>query len=191
MAVEYKEVRKTVEVPKNTGIDGFLHVISEVLQRPRVQSLNIDSKGRVSYRMMVHPNDEQASKNVDINFDHLEPYHLIRNAEMREYYVSGESAASVVVNLLDAVSVMGMTPIAFILGVQSHFWDWYHLTTSVSLRDGDTLCGHPVYRDKQIPDTALVLCAGFGKTSSLVDIQMSVKAEMPSCKVLDTTVEVV
>ncbi len=189
-SVDYKEVRRTVEVPKNTGVDGFLHVISEVLRRPRVQGLSIDAKGKVSYRVLVRPGDEVTDKNIDMDFEHLEPYHLIRNAEMKEYYIGGESASTVVTNMLDAVTAMDMTPIGFVLGVQSMFWMWYHLTTGTSLRDALEICGHPVHHDKRIPDTALVLCAGYGRTSSLVDVRVSLKAEMPTCKVLDTTVEV-
>jgi len=190
-SVDYKEVRRTVEVPRNTGVDGFLHVISEVLRRPRVQSLNVDAKGKVTYRVLVRPEDEVADKNIDVDFEHLSPYRLIRNARMQElHYPSSTSASTVVASMLDVAVAGGMTPIGFVVGTQSEFWSWYFFTTREELKDRSALFGYSIYYDKGIPDTSLVLCVGYGKTSSLVDVQLSLKVEMPQCRVLDTDLEV-
>jgi len=186
---EYKEVQRSITIPKNTGKEGFLHTIGEILSLSFVQRVIIDLHGQITYKRMVLNGEEEANLNVD--FDHVQPYHIIRNAKTREYLFSArQSAATVMAGMLDQSSKEGLTPIAFVVGAQTTLWSWYFLSTGVELEARDRLCGYTLYEDRHIPDTALVLCSGMGRTSSLVDTRLSVKAEMPRQRVLDSEVEI-
>jgi hypothetical protein len=186
---EFKEVTDVVEVPKNAGIDGFLLTIRTYLRKPRVQEITIDARGKVSVRRYVRSDD--SDRNVGIDFDGLQPAGVVRNAHVEEVSVfEGANAAVVIGGLLDMVAVAQLKPLAFMTGAGSALWDWYRITTNVALKNRESLHGLPLYLDRQIPDTALVLAAGFGRDAALVDTRNAFKIEIPTYNVPETTVEV-
>lgn len=186
---DWQEVTDVVEVPKNTGLDGFLQVIRSYLKTPRVQDITIDARGKVSIRRFVRPAD--SDRNVGVDFASLAPSGIVRNTEVEEVVMyEGVSAAVALGSLLDRVSTDKLKPLAFMTGANSVLWDWYKMTTGVRLRDKGNLHGLPLHTDRLLPDTVLILVVGYGKDAALVDARASYKLEMPAYEFPDTTVEV-
>ena len=186
---DYEEVTDVVEVPKNTGIDGFLQVIRTYLRVPRVQDINIDARGRVTVRRWAKPNDSE--RNVGVDFEALSPSGVARNAHVEEVSMyDGANAAVVLGGLLDRCANDQLKPLAFLTGANPALWDWYKTTTGVRLRNRSALHGLPLYTDRELPDTALLLAAGYGRDAALIDARTVYKLEMPAYEIPDTTVEV-
>lgn len=188
---EYREETHTINVPANTGEEGFVHTLRELLRRPRLQEIRIDARGKVTYRQYVR---EGEKNNVSIEFGELEPSGVIRNTELFEIPTSNRANAAVVIgHMLDKVAADQMSPIAFISGPDSYFGDWYYASTGGALIESRThIFGLPLLLDRLIPDTALILCAGLGKDAALVDTRRAYKVEMEYADAPppDTTVEV-
>lgn len=171
------ERTKTVEVPPNTGIEGFLHVVRQVVALPRVQQVTIDRTGRVTYSQLIAADAEDA--NVGFDFAHLEPYHVIRNARLSEVsYPEEMTPAAIVATMLDLVTSSGYSPIAFVTSPTTSLWTWLFFGSDLELKSRDALYGFPVYVDRNVPDTALVLGAGINGATALVDTKWSLKIEM-------------
>lgn len=171
-----QERTKTIDVPPNTGIEGFLHVIREVLRLPRVQKIVVEGAGRVTLTQLCK---EDAEPNVNVTFEHLEPHYIIRNTRLQEVsYPPSMSALCVIATMLDIVHANGLTPIAFVAAPSTSLWTWLHFGDDLTLAGRDVLLGQPLYTDRYIPDTALVLCAGVDHTTSLLDTKLSLKIEM-------------
>lgn len=186
---EYTEVTDVVEVPSNVGVEGFLQTIRVYLRKPRVQSILIDSRGKVSVRRFVMEGDTE--RNVGIDFTELQPSAIVRNAHVEEVTVLGDTNAAVVLgSLLDLVAVSQLKPLAFMTGASTALWEWHRVTTGVTLKNHETLYGLPLYSDRGLPDTALVLAAGFGRDAALVDTRRAFKIEIPTYRVPETNVEV-
>lgn len=179
--MNFREVTGTVKVPANTGIEGFLHTIKEILKKPRVQSINIDGRGSVSFRFFVSEGDDiENTKNFGVDFAALEPYAIIRNADIQEVFLPPDVAASTAVSVMfEKATGDRLRPLAFATGAKSILWDWYRFTTGHELHQTEYFFGLPVLTDRQIPDTVLLLCAGFGKDAAFIDTQASYKIEMP------------
>lgn len=173
MNLELKEA--SVKVPKNTGIEGFMYTLRSILKLSRVQSVNMDDKGTVTYKRYVPEGEEPA---IGIDFADLQPWHLIRNAEVEELHIHSRNAAAVLVSLLDTAVTESLYPIAFVVGANSVLWDWYLQTTGTALRTRSVLCALPIYFDKAIPNTALTLCAAYEVDAALIDTKKTFKVEM-------------
>jgi len=185
-----KEVTSTVDVPTSTGVEGFLHAVREIVKQPRVQQIVISAKGRVSYTRLVDDDDDEV-KTYGVDFGPLEPYAVIRNADTQELsYPPNLGACDVITAMLDAVVVRGLTPICFATGANTVLWSWSHFSSGVEIQSRDYLSGLPIFYDKQLPDTALVLCAGVGHTRALLDTRLAVKVEMQQNRVLSDDLEI-
>lgn len=180
-------VESTITVPKNTGVTGFIHTIKEILKLSRVQSIHINSKGVVEYKRYVSDGEH---RDFNIDFSGIEPYGIIRNGILSELIVSSCNAAVTIISMLDMAHSDNLYPVAFVTGANSTLWDWYKTTTGFQLSSNDSLCGLPLYTDRQAPDSVLILCAAHNKTSELIDTHKSYKIDM-SVVGLDTTVEVI
>ncbi len=187
---DYREVSKSIDVPPNTGVDGFLRTLRQILRKPRVQDIHINSRGQVRYTRYVR--EDEPEEPVGIEFDDLQPYYVIRNAELREFMPPPDLPAPVVIGLMfDQVAQERLQPIAFAVGAQTGLWDWYQYTTGHDVVARRQLFGLPIFIDRQIPDSVLLLCAGFGRDASFVDTQTSYKVEMPRYALPSTEVEVI
>jgi hypothetical protein len=174
--MEYQEVEETIEVPKNTGVDGFLSVVKGILNRPRVQGVIIDARGKVTYRYYVRKGQEHSPLNA--NFETLLPYMAIRNGTAVE--LEADPHASVAVGqLFDKVAVDHLFPVAFVGGAQSKFWNWYAHTANLDMSSREELYGLPFLTDRNIPDEVLILAAAYTRSASLIDIQKSYKIVIP------------
>ena len=61
----------------------------------------------------------------------------------------------------------------------------------VSIESRDTLLGYPLYYDRNIPGTVLVLCAGVDHATALIDTKLSLKIEMQrSQSILDEEMDI-
>lgn len=186
---EFKEVVDTIEVPSNAGLEGFLHTMRIYLRKPRVQEITIKAGGKVSVRRYARSDD--SDRNVGIDFSELQPHGIVRNAHVEEVtMLEGANAAVVVGGLLDMVSVSQLKPTAFMTGAASALWEWYRISTGTALRNRENLHGLPLYTDRKLPDTALILTAGYGRDAALVDTRNAFKIEIPTYAEPETTVEV-
>lgn len=185
--MEYKEIEDSVEVPKNTGTDGFLRTIEYVLNLSRVQSVSIDAKGTVSWRRFV--TDEEPPV-VGLEFGDLEPWGIIRNGEVVELPLLSTNAAITLSMMLDRASAERLFPVGFVTGAETVLWDWFSESTGYAPLSRDAITGLPVYLDRHAPDTALILCAAYAKDGALVDTQKSYKVEMDHTIAPGTYVEV-
>lgn len=183
----YAEKTSSVAVPKNTGIDGFLKTLRTILALPRVQTISIDAKGKVSYMRYVREGETDVPLNVE--YAGLEPWNIIRNGQIEEIDLDPATPAPAVISVMfNRVAREGLVPIAFATGAGSHFWKWHERTSGVSLSKTTTVYGLPLFTDRQMPDHALVMCAAFVK-GSLVDchrflnVSMGIDYEPPETSV--------
>ena len=175
----YEQVTDTVEVPRNTGVEGFLRVLRIYLSKPRVQEINIDSRGKVTVRRWAPAND--GDRNAGVDFGDLQPHGIVRNAQVEEVLLSrGANAAAALGALLDMVAQEHLVPLAFMTGAGTVLWSWYCSSTGYQLRSKDTLHGLPLHTDIALPDTALILAAGYGRDAALVDTRTAYKIEIPT-----------
>lgn len=186
---DLKEVTRNIDVPANTGAEGFLHAIREIIRKPRVQRIILEATGRVTYVRMEGPNDTE--ENLGVSFNHVQPYEIIRNVTTRELsYPPHLGGADVLTVMFDAVATNDFAPICFATGVASTLWNWLYFTSGVEIQNQKVLFGYPVYQDQQLPDTALVLCAGVGTKAALIDTRLAVKVEMHQNRVLGDDMEI-
>ena len=169
---------KTVEVPTNTGVEGFVRTIRTILKMPRVQSIHIDSRGRINFKYVALETDDEDGGGFKIDFDNLEPYYLIRQAAVDELSPEASNAAVVLTMMLDRAALENLYPIAFVTSPNSILSEWYALSTGYKLSASGKLCGLPVLTDRHAPDTALLLCLGYTREASMADVQKSYKIEM-------------
>jgi len=158
----YQEKTNSVVVPKNTGVEGFIKTLRGILSLPRVQSINIDAKGKVQYTRYVREGETDSPLGVD--YTNIEPWSIIRNGHLDELnYRNGEPATNVIAAMFDKVACEGLTPIAFATGADTDLWSWHQRTAGVTLTKTNSIYGLPVYMDRQMPDYSLVLCAAYVK----------------------------
>lgn len=175
---EYKEQRETVDVPRGTGVEGFLRAIGEILKLPRVQEVKVDARGKVSYIRFLREGEN--SKPVAVDFETLMPYAILRNSSVQELDAHSTDASKVVSAIFDVVSRDHLYPVAFVGGANTVFFEWYKSTTGVELYSTEEVYGLPFYRDRMVEDYMLFLAAAYGRHSALVDVQKSYKILMPS-----------
>lgn len=174
---DFREVEKTINVPKNTGVEGFLHTLKEILKRPRLQDIHIDARGKITYKHYVR--EGESENNFKVDFDFLEPYHIVRNGIVQELtFEWGENAAIVMAMLFEAVHRDQLHPVALVSGAASHFWEWHKFSTRVDLRSQDIVYGLPFLGDRHCEDSTLIMCAAFGRNSTFADTQRSYRIAM-------------
>lgn len=175
--MEYTEVDEEIEVPKGTGSAGFLQAISAILKLPRVQSINIDSRGKVSYRYFTRKGEDAPALKLD--FESLKPYAAIRNSESVEELSEPHATAAIALGqLFDAAAVDHLFPVAFATGASTSFWRWAK-ATDLLLTSREELFGIPFMTDRLIPDSSLILGAAYARGAALVDIRKSYKLVIP------------
>lgn len=152
----FREVTQTIEVPRGTGVEGFMRTIQEALKTPYMQNLSVDARGRVQLRYLTQ---DIENDDVEVDFTDLMPYAIIRNREIQEVS-SAASAALTVCQLFRNAATDHLYPLAFVSGTGSTFWAWYLACHAVEFARKDELYGVPYFEDASIPETSLCLCAG-------------------------------
>lgn len=184
-----REQTRTVEVPQNTGVQGYLTAIEQIIAQPRVQRVVLESNGRVTYTRLVSDDDDVAPHNVD--FEHVLPYAIIRQVEIvEESFPISYTACAVVAGLVDKACVAGYYPICFVTGVHSQLWEWLRVRSGLTISVTELLYGYQVYRDQEVPDEVLILCAGNKGAHAVIDTRIAIKVVMYCGSVLDDAVEV-
>lgn len=187
---EYKEVSGSIDVPRNTGREGLLHTVREILRLPKVQEIRI-LKGQVHFRRYAREGETAEVDMGKISFDGLSPYHVIRNLEtvVPVEAVVGANAASVIGHLFDNVGRDGLFPIAWVSGAATHFWMWHEFTAGTRLTSHQTVYGLPFLTDRSIEDDSLFLCAAYSRNAPLTDTERAYMVHMENDGNL-TTVEI-
>lgn len=173
---EMREVTQVVDVPRNTGIDGFVVTLKALLRRPRVQQITIDASGKVSYKRLVREDEQEV---IGIDLDTVTPYAVVTSASVEEMVLPPHTpAAAAIGKMFDRFAIDQVYPIAFASGVGTFFWDWYRITTKAALHSRTHIFGLPLLLDRRIPESALILCGSYSPSTSLVDTARAVKLEM-------------
>lgn len=174
---EFQELSDTIEVPRGTGIDGFIAAIRSILRLPRVQYINIDGNGRIRFARVVRRGEVLRPEGPD--FSNLHPSAIIRNAELRELPEEGV-AAFAVGKLFWYASLEKLYPIAFVTNPKTTFWRWHKDTTGFDVSHSEgSLYGVPLLFDENIPPYVLVLCTGYMPGAPMSETRKSFKITMP------------
>jgi hypothetical protein len=176
MSLEYTEVNEEIEVPRNVGASGFLRVVEGILKLPRVQKIEIDSRGKISFQYFTRKGEETPALKID--FETLRPYAAIRNGESMDEITPSTNAAIALGQLFDAAAVDHLFPVAFVAGVGTSFWRWAK-SSGLILSSREELFGIPFLMDQLVPDSSLVLGAAYARGAALVDIRKSYKLVVP------------
>ena len=172
----YEEEVREVKVPPGTGVPGLIKAVTQILELPRVQSINITVGKPIEYRRMRKAEEPEA--NVDLDFSTLLPSQIVRSRIITEVKLASMNAAIVVGQLFMQASIDGYNPVAFVGHPASKFWAWYTATTQL-ISSREELFGLPFLTDDQIPVEALILCAAHGRRASMVDVLRSYKIAVP------------
>lgn len=174
---EYQEVSDTVEVPRGTGIDGFIAALRAILKLPRVQYVNIDNNGRVRFARVVRKGEQATPFAIDLS--HLQPAAIIRQLQLKELQEE-PNAAYAIAKMFQNISFQKVYPVAFVTNPKTTLWEWHSRTTGIDISHvDDVLYGVPLLFDENIPEYVLVLCASFSPSGSMSDSRVGVKITMP------------
>lgn len=186
---DYRLTTQSIDVPKSTGIEGFMHTVRELLKLPRIQRVEISARGKVTYERYVTEGEQDP---LGVDFTGIEPWHIARNAPdgVEELLLNSRNAAVIIMAVLDRATSEKLYPTCFVASPNSLLGRWYQGTTGFAMATKDFLCGLPLHLDRHIPDAALILCASFAKGGALVDTQKAYKIEMNHVVAPQTEVEV-
>jgi hypothetical protein len=70
--MNHRRETQQVTIPRNTGRQGFLRALEQILMLPHVQNIQIGPSGVVTYERILLP--EEKSETLGVNYDGLEPY---------------------------------------------------------------------------------------------------------------------
>lgn len=175
--MKYEEQNQSVEIPKGTGIEGFLRAIREILQLPRVQELHIDARGNITYKYFLR--EGEAPSALDLEFESLMPYAIVRNGNVQEVVVKATNAAVVLGQMFGRAAADHMYPVAWVGGANTMFWTWFDTSMGFKTLLQEELYGLPFLRDRMVEDSVLILCTAYGRRAALVDTQRSYKVLIP------------
>lgn len=174
--MNHRKETQQVAIPRNTGRQGFLRALDQILQLPHVQSIHIGPTGVVSYERILLP--EEKSETLGVNYEGLEPYHIMRNNEVVEILPRGLRAPWLAVAaLFNRVELERLVPVAVVTGTGLTFWEWWQ-STGAPVAHNSTLFGLPVYADRNLPDTTVTLCAAYSRSAALVDCHRFFKMDI-------------
>ena len=175
MTVEFERIDEEIDVPRETGVEGFILALRTILRKPRVQSVGIDVRGRITVTRFVRAEEPQVEFAID--FSSVTPSAAVRSGEVLEVDVpAGEEPKTTVFRLFNEASRDQLYPVAFVVGANSSFYRWLDASAQVF---GNNIFGQRVLKDRQIPDDVLILATSFGPRGELVDVQRCYKITLP------------
>jgi hypothetical protein len=183
--MEFVEQRGEIEVPRGTGIPGFLKALEGILRLSRVQTVNVDARGKVHYTRFIPRGSVEEP--LAIQFTEMMPYATIRNGIVEEIYAHSRNAPKSIGEMFRAVSRERLFPIAFVGGPNTTLWEWYQQTSGVDLGgiSKDELYGLPFYFDRHVDDAVLLLASGYARGLDLTHAQKTFKIALPQRMVSD------
>lgn len=168
-------VTRTLQVPKATGVQGFLRTIERVLTVPRLRSMHVSHTGQVSYEALV-PEEVKDLPVLDVELESLLPSQLLRNIETAEYLPKeGSTPTDQVVGTILQVLAAGLFPCRWLCADLRTVHKWSGLVPSVADED---LLGFPVMEDPGLPREALILLGAVLRGAALVDSSLAVVLSM-------------
>jgi len=173
--MQYKEQSEQLEVPKGTGVDGFLHALREILELPRLQEIHIDGRGKITYKYFLR--EGEAPQALGLEFDSLMPYAVVRNGYIEEMLLTTSHPAVVLGQMFAKAAADHVYPVAWVGGAKSAFWAWFEKTMGAGRQD--ELYGLPFLRDRMIEDDVLILATAFGRRAPFIETQRSYKILLP------------
>lgn len=176
---DYKLHTETVEVPKGSGRRGFLHVIDQILQLGRVQSVNLDVRGGITYTRYILDTEVTPDIGPKISFESLMPWACVRNGQILEIPVSLSYPTKAIAKMFQRVSNERLFPIAFVTGANTTLWDWLRTEEGMEVENRDEFYGLPVMADRHIDDYVLLLASAFGRSANITEVQKTFKIVMP------------
>lgn len=187
---EYRKETHTVQVPKNTGRHGFLRALDRILTLSKVQTIVIKATGLVTYERFVAPGEKDP---VGVDYDGLEPYHVIRNGEVIDVPVQQlDEMWRLLFQLFGRAELERLVPVALVTGGNTLLWELLRregVPSSTRLM----LFGLPVLADRGMPDHTVTLCTAFERTAALIDCHRFFKMDITpllGAKPPPTTVDV-
>lgn len=177
---DYKQVEETIDIPLESGIDGFLLGIRQILALSRVVELRVHGNGKLTYKRWVRDEDE-ANANLRIDFESVTPIGVIRNNDVVDVGVVDDkvSPAVAVCRLLHRVQVDYMYPTVLVVGANSVFFDWFRGCGIDIQKNAERFFGHQLVRDRFVEDDTLLVCASYGPGGSLIDTRTTYKLLLP------------
>lgn len=176
---DYKLHTETIEVPKGAGRQGFLRVIDQILQLGRVQSVNLDVRGGITYTRYILVEDDLPDIGPKISFESLMPWACVRNGEVAEISVSLSYPAKAITRMFEKVSAERLYPIAFVTGANTTLWEWLRSEEGMDFGNREEFFGLPVLADRHVDDYVLLLASAFGRGANITEVQKSFKIVMP------------
>lgn len=173
----FTQHEEEMDVPKGSGVEGFLACVKQVLKLPRVQSINIDSRGKISYTFFLRDGEEAIKATA--KFEELMPYAIVRNGSVVEVPKASSNAAIAIAQLFRAAAIDHLYPVAFVTGALSNLWLWYEKSFNLSPDFKEELFGLPLYVDRHAPDEALLMCTAFSRHRDLSETQKTYKVLIP------------
>lgn len=174
--MEYHPVRKSIDVPRGAGVDGFILAIEKILTKRNIKNINISANGKINYERMICEGEPE--EDFEVDFTTVTPWAVLRNTNLVEVKLISDNAAVSIAQLFQEMARDLLNPIGFAISQSSTFRKWHTRTTSLVL-DTDQLYGLPILYDPLIPQDVLVLCAGFGRQARLVDTKKAYKLTIP------------
>jgi hypothetical protein len=178
--MEYEQHDEEIDIPHGAGSAGLLEAVRGVLTLPRVQSIEINVRGKITYSFFL-PKGEKAKEPV-INFEKVMPYAIARNGKIEELpYPSGD-AITACAELFERAERDHMYPVSFLGGEKTDFWPWYaeargHEGAAANTRE--ELFGIPFLIDSHMENTTLLLCTAYRRGAPITDTVKSYKITIP------------
>lgn len=180
MANEFREKTAKVNVARGAGIEVFISTIRQILQRPRVSRIIIDSKGTIEFTYASRE-DESALPLPDIDYETLAPMAVVRSSDLVQVDLGDNPNAWFAIATLFARAAADIYyPVCLIVSTGSYFWQWHKETAGVAFDPTkEEAYGYPVLSDPQVPPHALVLATAYTPNGTLLDVRRCYMVSMP------------
>lgn len=175
-----QERKKTITVPRGMGIDGMVALFKHIVTLSRVQSVHVDAQGRITYVRIVREDEKDDEYELSDEFKAILPSFILQHVDLREI-PEDTNAGRAVGRLIYGVTSDGLVPLAFVLHPASRFWKWHLDSVGLDISNkNDSIYGVPTRFDELIPDTSLVLMAGYKHDTPLADTRRALKIVIPN-----------
>lgn len=178
--MEYEQKSKTVTVPSRAGVEGFLHVLKEILKLPRVTEVRMTDRGEVQFWWNEPVSLDPLSLGpTTLDLAPLSVEHALVNASIvDEPFDDGRHISLIVPSLLARAQEDGVYPLLFAVHSPSAFRKW--ILECTGLHFGNKGCfGFPLEGDSSIPDDVVVLLATMSHSTSILDTTHAFRTILP------------